>query len=456
MSDRDDRTGDLPLPDGVLEELAAAFAESGDPRPRYDFDDPSIDRILGIDPTEIDDPTADLTSDVTLADEVVDDEPDDDVPGDDVPGDETQAVGDVTVPEATAPVVVGLDATAPDLVVRATVDPDATAPAIAPPPVATPPATPVRVAVTITDDELPDPVYLDTVIESGGSANRADPDDGLVRIGDLDEGLAPTAPAPSGGGIDPRMRARRIAARRAEGRRRLVIVGIVSAVLLVALIAVAVIASPLFDVTDVRVQGNVYTDPAVVGSVVDKVTGEPVLLVDTHALEAELEADPWVESAVVATHFPHGLTIDIRERQPLATYQGSDLQYRVIDVQGRVLDVIAGRPVAYMLITGTHPDAAPGQYAGAPYAAAGLLVRSLPAEIRSLTRSIGIETSTRTMSLALTGTSALGSDAVIDVRLGDDAALDEKLARLLYVVRSGLSGVTAIDVSTPEIGIVRG
>lgn len=424
MTDRDEPTRDLPLPEGVLEELAAAFSGEPEERRSYDFDDPSIDRLLGIDPTEIEDPTADVTlaDDETLADATLAD-------------DETQA--DATLEDATMP--------------------DTTAPA-APAPVAAPaaPTAPVRVAVTITDDELPDPVYLDTVIDSGGSANRVDPDDGLVRIGDLDEGIAPTAPAPSGGGIDPRMRARRIAARRAEGRRRLVIVGIVSAVLLVALIAVAVVASPLFDVTDIRVQGNVYVDPLLVDSVITEVTGEPVLLVDTQALEARLEADPWVESAVVTTHFPHGLTIDIRERQPLATYQGSDLQYRVIDVQGRVLDVIAGRPVAYMLITGTHPDAAPGQYAGAPYASAGVLVRSLPAEIRSITRSIGIDTSTRTMSLQLEGVSSLGAEALIDVRLGDDATLDEKLARLLYVVRSGLGGITAIDVSTPEIGIVRG
>ena len=431
MTDRHEPTGDLPLPEGVLEELAAAFSEESGERPRYDFDDPSIDRILGLDPTDLadepddepDDPTGDLTADITLVDDITLDD-------DATLADDVTVVDDVTLAD---------DVTVADDV-----------------PAPTAPTAPVRVAVTITDDELPDPVYLDSVIDSGGSANRVDPDDGLVRIGDLDDGLAPTAPAPSGGGIDPRMRARRIAARRAEGRRRLVIVGIASAILLVALVAVAVVASPLFDVTDVRVQGAVYTDPALVESVVAKVTGEPVLLVDTQAIEAELEADPWVESAVVGTHFPHGLTIDIRERQPLATYQGSDLQYRVIDVQGRVLDVIAGRPVAYMLVTGTHPDAAPGQYAGAPYASVGLLVRSLPAEIRSITRSIGIDTSSRTMTMQLEGAPALGAEALVEVRLGDDATLDEKLARLLYVVRSGLSGITAIDVSTPEIGIVRG
>jgi hypothetical protein len=45
--------------------------------------------------------------------------------------------------------------------------------------------------------------------------------------------------------------------------------------------------------------------------------------------------------------------------------------------------------------------------------------------------------------------------ATIDVRLGDDAGLDDKLARLLQQVRGGLDKVCALDVSTPEVGVVR-
>ncbi|MEN9823246.1 MAG: hypothetical protein RLZ04_1672, partial [Actinomycetota bacterium] len=71
MTDRDEPTRDLPLPEGVLEELAAAFSGEPEERRSYDFDDPSIDRLLGIDPTEIEDPTADVTlaDDATLADD---------------------------------------------------------------------------------------------------------------------------------------------------------------------------------------------------------------------------------------------------------------------------------------------------------------------------------------------------------------------------------------------------
>ena len=39
------------VPDAVLDELSAAFAEP-DPAVEYDFDDPSIDRLLGLTPAE--------------------------------------------------------------------------------------------------------------------------------------------------------------------------------------------------------------------------------------------------------------------------------------------------------------------------------------------------------------------------------------------------------------------
>jgi cell division protein FtsQ len=203
------------------------------------------------------------------------------------------------------------------------------------------------------------------------------------------------------------------------------------------------------------VQGAVYTDPDVLQEVVDSIHGDPVLLVDTEAAEQRLEAVPWVERARVTTDFPHTVVIDIRERKPVATFQGGDDKFRVIDVQGRVLDVIDGQPIAYPLITGTHPDTARGQFAGSPYASAGQLVIALPPEVRSSLVSVGVDSSTGSLSLVLRSPDDTNS-ADIDVRLGDDSGLDDKLARLLYQVRTGLEGVCSIDVSTAEVGVVPG
>jgi quercetin dioxygenase-like cupin family protein len=158
---------------------------------------------------------------------------------------------------------------------------------------------------------------------------------------------------------------------------------------------------------------------------------------------------------LAGAHFPHTVTIDIRERKPVAAFQGGDDQFRVIDVQGRVLDVIPGQPIAYPLITGDNPDTARGQFAGAPYASAGQLVIALPPEVRSVLVSIGVDSGTGSLSLVLRSPDD-DDPTDIDVRLGDDAGLDDKLARLLYQVRSGLDGVCSIDVSTAEVGVVPG
>ena len=314
-----------------------------------------------------------------------------------------------------------------------------------------PEAEPPRRTIVIPEDDQPDTVYLDEDKEERFRAVHATTqgERETIFISDLDDG-AVVEPAPTRGsaGIDPRIRARRIAVRRSEGRRRLVWVAVGVILLLVIVGAIAVLASPIFEVREVRVEGAVYTDEEVLVDIVADIEGDPVLLVDLKAIEERLEEVAWVEQARVRTDFPHTIVIDIRERQPLATFQGSDEQWRVIDVQGRVLDVIEGRPVAYMLVTGNHPDTSRGQYAGGPYASAAVLVASLPGEIRRITESVGLDASTGTLTMHLAGD--------VEVRLGDGEDLDQKLARLLGQVRDGLEGVSALDVSTAEIGVVPG
>ena len=181
--------------------------------------------------------------------------------------------------------------------------------------------------------------------------------------------------------MEPRLRDRRISVRRAESRRRLRWVFLAVFVLALVGAGLAVLGSSLFaiEADHVRVEGNVYTDRVRLQAVVDDLVGTPVLAADTQAAERELEAIPWVDQARVRTNFPHGATIDIRERVALATYAGPDGQFRVIDGDGRVLDVIAGQPIAYMLITGPDPvDRQPGEYAPVGYGAAASWSRVSP------------------------------------------------------------------------------
>lgn len=417
------------VPDHVLEELLGAFAEETAP-PEYHFDDPSIDRLLGITDEHLE------AADIDAADD--DDLDDDDLDDDELDGDELEVVE--IHPDEFEP------------------EPVAAEPPAAPV-VAIPPEQPAsRKIIVIAEDDRPDSVYLDEDKEKRFHERRDSVDESGERstivIADLDESSAsePPVASPRGGAsIDPRIRARRISVRRAESRRRLLWVGVGAAVALVAIAAIAIVASPIFDVQVVNVQGATYTDADVLQAVIDDLEGEPVLLVDTQAAEDTLEAVPWVESARVQTDFPHTVFIDIRERRAVATFQGADGKFRVIDQQGRVLDVIDNQPSDYTLIIGANPDSARGQFAGAVYAAAAQLVVGLPEEIRSITQTVGVDAATGTLTLALDGEV---EGTTVPVRLGDAKNLDEKLARLLLQIRSGLDKVCGLDVSTSDAGVV--
>ena len=148
---RSDHQPDSSANEAVLGELSAAFA--GPERDGYDFDDPSIDRKLGIDDAVFDDDENDLEE---LDDDTV----------------------DGSQPAAT---------------------------------------------IVIDDDDLPPTSYLgDDAVDTRDTVGHSDGATGAIVIDDLD-GPEPGADADlkPRSSLDPRIRARRIAARRAEGRRRL-------------------------------------------------------------------------------------------------------------------------------------------------------------------------------------------------------------------------------------------
>ncbi|MEO8267933.1 MAG: FtsQ-type POTRA domain-containing protein [Ilumatobacteraceae bacterium] len=413
-------TGPEDVPDVVLEELLAAF--SAEDAEAIDFDDPSIDRMLGLG----DNPDSTEGDVVWSVHEDADDGGDATAPA---------AITDALTASNTVALIPAADATA------------ATDPPVKP--AITAEDDSARKVIVIGDDDRPDALYLDE--ESGARlcdihATDDDKSGGrsTIVIKDLDEtGSIETLPARSTGSMDPRVRARRIAVRRAKGRKRLIWVAIAAAILVVLVGAIAVLASSLFDVRTIDVQGAVYTDPVELSAIVDALKGDAILLVDTRQIERQLESIAWVESARVSTQFPHRVFIDIRERKPIATFAGSDSKFRVIDRDGRVLDVVDGVPIDYMLITGANPDVERGQFAGRPFASAAQLAIALPPEVRALTESIGVDATGGNLTLQLHND--------LTVQLGPAADLSGKLVRLLSLVQGGLDGICGLDVSTTDI-----
>ena len=173
--------------------------------------------------------------------------------------------------------------------------------------------------------------------------------------------------------------------------------------------------------------------------------GTPVLRADTDQAERDLEAIPWVADARVTTQFPHGATIELRERKAVATYQGPDGRFRVIDIDGRVLDVLDAQPLDYPPITSADvADLEVGQFAAQGFIAAANLVQSLTPELRAQVSSVDVTGNGSDLRMALTEGR--------EVRFGPGRDLVVKLVRLQTKldVLAG-TGFQYVDVSTDDV-----
>lgn len=292
---------------------------------------------------------------------------------------------------------------------------------------------PGRKVIVIDPDDLPDPVLLE--------------DDRGRRIVIDDADAVPRATAPPR--VDPRLRARRIAVRRAEGRRRLRAVAVVAIVVVLVVTVLAVLASPLFAIDDVRVEGAVYSDGRALAEVVDDLEGQPVLLADLDAAELRLEEIPWVRDARITRDFPDGVLVEILERQALAHVRGEDGRYRVIDVEGVVLDVIDGVPIDYVEITGRGPDLRPGESVGSAVRGAAQLANALPPSLRRRVTSLAVDDNGE-ISMVLDGRPQADEPLLpITVVFGRPDDYQDKLVALVNeLARHEPGDISSIDVST--------
>lgn len=298
--------------------------------------------------------------------------------------------------------------------------------------------------VVIADDEnMPDAMYLDSDLE---------PAEGRSPLVINDDTSMDTVPVESATGvmrIEPRMRDRRAAVRRARFRHRLVWIGLVVAVLLIVVASLAVLGSGLFAVEDVEVTGVERTSEEAIDEIVRDLQGTPTLLVDEATLEKRLETSPWVDSARITTDFPHGATIEISERTPDAVFAGADGNFRVIDREGRVLEVVPVRPADQVLVTiDGAPSAEAGQFMGIGYRAAAALAHTLTPEVRVLVTGITAAADGSDIRMQLsTGT---------EVRFGEGRDLNVKLVRLETEIGDIVEQQPAvIDVSTAEVTVIR-
>jgi cell division protein FtsQ len=260
-------------------------------------------------------------------------------------------------------------------------------------------------------------------------------------------GLADGTGAAGRPNVDPRFRARRIAVRRAEGRKRLRWAAIAGIVLLAVVAVLAVLASPLFAIDEVDVDGAVYADPAAIQQVVDALHGDPILTADLDGAARQLEQIPWVEAARVTMHFPNRVSIEIAERTPVASFMGTDGSFRVIDEDAFVVAELGPNPPAdYPPITGVLPNTPAGTGAGAAVRGASQLVAALPPALADRLTEVKLGAG-GTLTLLLAG---IDGGPPLTIEFGAPNDYREKLIAVLNRMSSEPGGYSEIDVTTGD------
>ena len=239
---------------------------------------------------------------------------------------------------------------------------------------------------------------------------------------------------------DPTFEDRRRKQERRERLQRVKWLKLAGVVVGAIVVVMAILASPLFAIRSVTLEGNVYTSKEVVEQVRDLLKGASVFTVDTGKARTILLDDPWVSDVRITTHFPSKALVEIAERVPVVWYVGTDQKVRVVDARGRVIVVLDGWPTKYLQIEGTGPSLDAGAVADDAYRAAAQLVLALPDEIRPKVASLALSPGGELSMTLKSGTV---------VRFGQPADLQNKLVLVVVLLRrQDPATLAVVDVST--------
>lgn len=262
--------------------------------------------------------------------------------------------------------------------------------------------------------------------------------------------------------VDPRMRARRVAVLRAEGRRRLRILLVALGVILAAAAAWGVSLTPLLDVDRMAVSG---IDPANRAEILESSqlsVGMPMVFLDVDAAQRSIAALPWVRSARVWRDWPATVRIAVDPRVPAAVVPASGGRTALIDAYGYAIGW-GPRPAGPDAQAGGNDPTAGSRLAAVPHvsvpfsgqlgdihtSADGALavVAAMPDDLRAWVRTVTLGEGQNRIGLELIG----GATAV----LGDPVLIDDKISALRAVLSTAdLECITTIDVTMPDLATV--
>ena len=247
--------------------------------------------------------------------------------------------------------------------------------------------------------------------------------------------------------VDPRITARRVAVRRAEGRRRLRFLMVALGLVGLAIGAWGLTRTPLLDLDHVRVDGVGAANAAEIEAAAALETGTPMFDLDLGSVERDLTALAWVEGATATRDWPGTILLTVQPRTAVAV---------VGPVGGD--GFLADADAVLMRRTGEEPSSLPrvdiepsvGLGEAEEGASDGIEVAmALPDDLRSWVEAITIEPGSGDEERAMLGLDLVGSARV---RLGTVEFVADKLAALRAVLEGAdLRCVEVIDVVVADL-----
>lgn len=260
--------------------------------------------------------------------------------------------------------------------------------------------------------------------------------------------------------VDPRLRARRQAVLRSEGRRRLRRLGVVAAGAGVGLTGWLLALSPLLDVDQVVVRGAQRSEPEVVREATGVAPGEAMVTLGLGRAVAAVEALPWVATATAERSWPGTVVVSVVERRPVATVAVAQVEgaqgaprWMLVDDQGRLLAFVEEPPPELARIDGTAQGARPGAQVGPAVAGALELLARLQEALPGPPPGVAVGPGG-----ALEAVVWFDDGTERRVQVGEPVRLADKVLALRTLVEHGALDEAApgvvVDVRVPEAPVL--
>ena len=242
------------------------------------------------------------------------------------------------------------------------------------------------------------------------------------------------------GTIDPRVRARRIAVRREEGRKRLKRLGVLASVAVVVVLALAITRSPVLDVDRVVVDGSVHTPADVVQRATGIARHAPMTDVDLDRARRAVLALPWIRTVSIQRQWPSTIKVKVTERVAVAAVSAPPAGFALVDGDGRVLETSATPPPGFVLLANVAAPGPPGSTIDSSAADALTVARLLPPSLRAKVAGVAVGGDGVTLQLGGGGVVKFGAATDVAAKLqAADTVLSE----------ADLTDLCAVDVRVP-------